>query len=232
MNGNRQLVNLVGLLLVVAILVAGVALVALPMYAQSRTIDANTVAVEQTNAIYEAQITQLAAADEEIDAVDADLATLRTAIPANTSLDDVFEIIAAASTRADVTISTIKVVDPEQWAPRAGVDTDPEAAAAAEAAADADAAPDPATDDGAAEGTGGSATDEAATDGTAAEEQVGPQPQQQLTVTIEVEVADAEAAMTFVDALGRGKRLIAPIDATLDDGTLTVTVLTFIRTED
>lgn len=229
MNSNRQLVNLVGLLLVVAIVVAGVALVALPMYAQSQTIDASTVTVEQTNAVYEAQIAQLAAAGEQVEAIDADLAALRSAIPAKTSLDDVFEIIAAASDRADVTISTIKVVDPEQWAPRAGVDTDP--AAAAEAAPDADAT-DPATDDGSAEGTDGSATDEAATGAAATEEPVGPQPQQQLTVTIEVEVPDAEAAMAFVDALGRGKRLIAPIDATLADGTLTVTVLTFIRTED
>lgn len=220
MNSNRQLVNLVGILLVVAILVAGVALVALPMYAQSQTIDANTVTVEQTNAIYEAQIAQLAAADEQIDAVDADLAALRTAIPAKTSLDDVFEIIAAASDRAHVTINTIKVVDPEDWMPRTGVETDPEAAAAAEAAPDADAATDPTTDDG------------SAPEGTATEEQIGPKPQQQLTVTIEVEVADAQAAMAFVDALGSGKRLIAPIDATLDDGTLTVTVLTFFRTED
>ncbi len=38
--------------------------------------------------------------------------------------------------------------------------------------------------------------------------------------------------MAFVDALGAGPRLISPIDATLDDGTLTVTVLTFMRTED
>lgn len=232
MNSNRQLVNLVGLLLVVAILVAGVALVALPMYAQSQTIDANTLSVEQTNAVFEVQIAQLTAAGEQVEAIDADLAALRSAIPAKTSLDDVFEIIAAASDRADVTISTIKVVDPEQWAPRAGVDTDPSAAAAAEAAPDADAATDPATDDGSAEVTDGSATDETATDEAATDEQVGPQPQQQLTVTIEVEVADAEAAMAFVDALGRGKRLIAPIDATLADGTLTVTVLTFIRTED
>ena len=65
---------------------------------------------------------------------------------------------------------------------------------------------------------------------TAPDAAVGPQ--QQLTVTIEVAAPDARTAMAFVDALGRGPRLLAPIDATLDDGTLTVTVLTFMRTED
>ena len=75
MNSNRQLINLAGLLIVIAILVAGVALVALPMWAQSRTIDENTMTVEQTNAVYEAQIAQLSAAGENIEEVDVDLAS-------------------------------------------------------------------------------------------------------------------------------------------------------------
>jgi hypothetical protein len=53
-----------------------------------------------------------------------------------------------------------------------------------------------------------------------------------VPLTIVVELADASQAAAFIDALGRGPRLLAPIDGTLDDGTLTVTALAFIRTEE
>lgn len=220
MNSNRQLINLAGLLIVIAILVAGVALVALPMWAQSRTIDENTMTVEQTNAVYEAQIAQLSAAGENIEEVDVDLAELRTAIPAATSLDDVFEIISAAAERTEVVVNLIKVGDAEKWMPRAGAADEGETQTPAEATTEdaEEATPAPNTEPVA------SASE------TAPDAAVGPQ--QQLTVTIEVAAPDARTAMAFVDALGRGPRLLAPIDATLDDGTLTVTVLTFMRTED
>lgn len=219
MNANRQLINLTGLLLVVAILVAGVALIALPMYTESQTIDSSTRSIEQTNSVYEAQITQLSAAEARIDEIDADLAALRAEIPAATRLDDVFEIIAAAADRVDAVVNTIKVGDAEQWVPRAGVGEEEELVATPEPEVDA-SAEQPASD----------SETTAATPPTEPDD--GPGPQQQLAVTIEVEVDDAKAAMAFVDALGRGKRLLAPIDAKLDDGTLTVTVLTFIRTEE
>jgi hypothetical protein len=51
-------------------------------------------------------------------------------------------------------------------------------------------------------------------------------------VTIRVAVPSAEAAAAFMDALGRGPRLLLPIDGTLDGPTLTVTALALVRTED
>jgi hypothetical protein len=39
-------------------------------------------------------------------------------------------------------------------------------------------------------------------------------------------------AAAFMDALGRGPRLLSPTNGTLTDGTLTVSALAFIRTGD
>lgn len=222
MNANRQLINLAGILVVVALLVAGIALIAMPMYAQSRETDADTRAVDQTNAVYEAQITQLSAQNERIDEIDAALASLRTAIPPQTTLDDVFELIADAVERTDVTVSSIKVGDAEPWSPRSGI-------AEGEEATPAPAEPTPDDGESATGGEADAETDPAPS--SPAPEVVEVNPQQQLLVTIEVEVSDADTAMEFVDLLGKGPRLVAPIDATLEDGILTASVLTFVRME-
>lgn len=226
MNSNRQLINLAGLLLVIAILVAGVALVALPMWAQSQTIDVNTLTVEQTNAVYEAQISQLSAAEDGIGQVDADLAALRAEIPVAMKLDEAFEIITTAASRAGVAIKTITFTDPEQWAPRAGIQEEGVAVVPSTPAAVDEKGEGEADSDAAAPAAGSASVDGAAVAAA------GPDPRQQLSATIVMDVPDAKSAMAFVDGLGVGPRVLAPIDAKLDDGTLTVTVLTFFRTED
>lgn len=214
MNSTKQLINLAGLVLVVAIVVAGIALLALPMYSQAQTIDGQTRTVAQTNAIYETQVAQLSAANDRIDEIDANLAELRDEIAAAPQLDDVFELINAAAERTEVTIETVAVADPEDFiarttvveeaaAPAATTDTAENAAAETEAPAETTAAP-----------------------------VEGPSLQRQVIITIDVKTDDPEAAARFIDELGRGPRLIAPIDGTYVDGeTLTATVLAFIRTE-
>lgn len=216
MSANKQFINLLGIVVVVAILVAGVALIALPMWSQSRTTDASTQTVAQTNAVYEVQVAQLTAAQDGETELDRELAELRADIPAITKFDDVFDIINDAASDLALTIQSIAIADAEDWTPRA---------AAVEAPAEAPAAGPESAD-------GAEATDSVAAPPAPASAEPTATSQRQAAVNIEIAVPDAKTATAFIDALGTGPRLISPLNATFDDGTLTVTVLTFFRTED
>lgn len=257
MNANKQLINLAGILAVVVVLVAGIALIAFPMYSESRAIDDQTRTVTTNNTIYEQQVAILAEAGARIDEIDADLAALRAQIAPETQLDDVHALIAEAAEQLDIRVVSVVADEVEPWLPRAQVDEDGNVVAeAAPAAADGEAT-------GA--GTSGAEATPAASDDTAAApatpaptvpETEGVSPQRQVLVTITLDLAlpfavgddegeaeeaavDAEeataralAASSFVDSLGGGPRLVLPIDVAYTDGTLVVSALTYFRTED
>lgn len=257
MTLSKQLINLLGILVAVIVLVAGGALIAFPMYSQALAIGANATNVAQSNAVYQAQIDGLSAANERIDEIDVDLAELRKEIAAQPQLDDAYEIIAAAAQRADVRIESVTASEMEAWLPRAGHDENGNAVEqstepAAGSGDSADAA-----------GDGSDATAAESTPKRAAPSADSPQRQIMLTVVIDVAQpyalavpgaeapavdADAEAApdaasvraaaterarkaSAFVDDLGGGPRLLAPVNIEYASGKLTLSVLTFIRTE-
>jgi hypothetical protein len=229
MNIPKQLINLLGAVVVIGVVVAGIALIALPMYGSSQTTDASARTVAQTNDVYDIQVQTLAAERERMDEITADLASLRRQIAAIPQLDDVFEIVIASAADTGATITSVTASDPEPWAPRGAAPDDPTATAPADESATADAEPtEPVVPEPSATET--DAADVAATAPT--DGATEPAPSQQVPLTIVVELADASQAAAFIDALGRGPRLLAPIDGTLADGTLTVTALAFIRTED
>lgn len=262
MNANKQLINLAGILGVVVVLVAGIALVAFPMYSESRAIDDQTRTVSTNNTIYEQQVAILAEAGARIDQIDADLAALRAQIASDTQLDDIHALIADTAKDLDIRVVSVAADDAEPWTPRTQVDEDGNVVA--EAA--------PAVADGG--GTGAAATpaptpaasgeDPAATPAApapAAPEGGDASPQRQVLITItldlslpfeaegdgetETDAEDGEAAVdaeevtaramtasSFVDALTRGARLVLPINVAYTNGTLVVSALTYFRTED
>jgi len=205
MNGlNKQFINVIGIV-VVAVLIAGVALIALPMWSQSQATDASTRTVAQTNAMYQAQIDQLSAAEERIEQIDAHIAGMRTEIAGFSQLDDVFKIIIDAAETHELILDRVTASDPEPFTPRGTGVSEASATTGDEGSGSAAA---PASDP--------------------------PSGQRQIAVTIEVPVPDAVTAMAFVDDLRVGPRLLLPIDVSLSasNSKLTVTLLTFIRTED
>lgn len=226
MNIPKQLINLLGAVVVIGVIVAGVALIALPMYGSSQTTDASARTVAQTNDVYDIQVQTLSAERERMDETTADLANLRRQIAAIPQLDDVFEIVIASAADTGARITNVSAGDPEDWASRG--------TAVGEAAAAADTPT--ATEPSATAPPADAGTDAAAADSSAASDAAAPpagdSPWRQVPLTIVVELADAAQAAAFIDALGRGPRLLAPIDGTLDEGTLTVTALAFIRTEE
>ena len=228
MTLNKQLINLAGILAVLVIVVAGVVLAAVPMISQASATDSQTQTVAQSNAVYEAQVTQLTTAQQGIADIGANLTDLRTEIAAQPKLDDVLEIVDKAVAQTGATVESIAVADPVSFVPRgAVVDTTGTGVPVA--------APTPAPAATSGESGGDTAPSDAATtepapaapaDGAAVT------PQAQVLITVTVTIADAKTAATFLDALRVGPRRILPIDAKLDDGKLTVQALTFIRTDD
>ncbi|MCT9821616.1 hypothetical protein N3K63_15120 [Microbacterium sp. W1N] len=225
MTLNKQLINLLGILVVVGILIAGIALIAVPMVGQAQTTASQTATVEQTNAVYEAQIAQLTAAQADQAQLDADTAALRAEIPASTQFDDVFEIAINAAVTHQLTIQSVTMAEPAPWVPRTSVADDGTAAPAE---------PAPATDapaeDAAGEGTADAAGD-AGTGAAAPAADPASTPRQQAVATITVPAPDFEAATAFVDSLQDGLRLLNPVNFEYTGGILTVTVNTFIRTD-
>lgn len=237
MNLPKNLINLLGLVVVLGVVVAGLVLVALPMWGGAQKTQASAASVAQTNAVYDAQLQALRAASERTEEIDASLDELGAEISAIPQMDDVFEIVAEAASSTGVVIVSIKAGDLEAWVPRAPVTEFSDPAnpgqstddTAAESSTDSSAAPASGAD-----GSSGAAESSTeTTDPSAGVE--GDTPQQQVTVTIEVTAPTAAAAAAFIDALGLGPRLIAPVDATLDpavdEGNLVVNALAFIWAE-
>lgn len=250
MNANRQLINLAGVLLVVVLLVTGVALVAMPLYAQSGSTDLQTVTVAQQNSLYEQQIAELTAAAEGIDAIDADLSALRSEIAADAQLDDVHRLIATAAATGDVHVESVTIDEAATFVPRNAASEQ----AGAEAAASSAEAPVQDGAEDAADGADETADDTAVDTAPTGDEELGPQ--QQILVTVTVDLAtpfvsppkdsgsdkidfdpaelnrQSRAAAAFVDALRAGPRLVSPVEIELIDGKLTVAALTYYRVED
>lgn len=222
MNLPKQIINLLGAVLAVAILIAGGALIALPMYGGAQATEAGTRTVAQTNDIYDIQVSQLAAEAESIDETTADVAALRAEIAKIPQLDDVYELVITAAQDTAAVIVRVSAADAETWIPRSGLDP-------AGQAVEVEPAAEP---DAEAEIPAGDSAEPPADPASESAVDTAESPQRQVPVTIEVAIADAAAAAEFIDALGMGPRLLLPIDGTFADGTLTVTALAFIQTED
>jgi hypothetical protein len=222
-NIPKQLINLLGVVLVIGVVVAGVCLIALPMYGASQTTNAQARTVAETNSVYDIQVQQLSAEKQRMTEITASLDDLRREIADIPKLDDAYEIVLAAAAETGATITSIAAAEPEPWTPLVPAAEDPSATAPAP---EQTAPAEPTT--GAA-GAGPSA-DVAAETPSGAETEASPQ--QQIPLTITVEIADAAQAAAFMDALGRGPRLISPSNGTLTDGTLVVSALAFIRTQE
>ncbi len=251
MTLNKQLINLLGILFAVVVLVAGLALIAYPMFAQAQTLDKNTSTVAQTNAVYQTQIDALSAAEAKSDELDANLAALRQQIAATPKLDDVYEIVDTAAKRADVRVESVTADAESPWVARTAVDENGNVVEATPTPAATDAATDTSTD-------ASTSTDATAQAPAASTES----PQRQVLVTVTIDLAqpytvdeategdaaanadadpvevrttltdEAQKAADLVDAFGGGPRLLSPINVAFSDGKLTLSTLAFIRTED
>jgi hypothetical protein len=227
----KQLITVIGLIVSLGVIALGIAVVALPMWVQSLSIDAETATVTDTNALYQAQVDALEAEQERQGEIEASVAALRTEIPATGRFDDVFEVIGRAAVAAGVTIVSATAGESAAFVVRTTA-IEPGAEPVAEVAA--------VPEDGA---DGTTATDDTAvaTDGTGADTGAAApvdaplSGRQQVDFTIQVTANDMAQATRFLDALRAGPRLLDSITATTTQtGTaveVQVSALTFVDSE-
>lgn len=227
MNLPKQLINLLGFVVVIAVLAIGGALVAAPLYSQSLNTDADTARVGQTNAQYDAQVQSLLAAQKELPRTKNEVAALRTQLSSAADRDDVFELVSAAVATADATVTSVSAGDIVAFAAPAADDAEAAAAPTTDAPA-TDASADAAAAASSPADTAGPTTTAAGTDDDG---------RSQVPFTITVDTGSPEDAAEFLDGLREGPRLVAITHSALsqssgaDDAasyTLTVDALAFI----
>ena len=219
---QKGIITVIGLVVSVGIVVLALVLGALPVYLQSVAVDVETASVANTNAIYQAQVDNLRAEQENLDTINASVAGLRAQIPASAQLDDVFEVIGRAAEEADVDIVSISAGQQVAFTPHAGVVDE--------------TAPPPA--DSSTDATGGSADGTGVDDGTGTGDAQTPAPasgRQQVDFAIQVTAPDMDHVTDFLDQLRAGPRLLSSISATTvtgDEGlTVQVSALTYVDSE-
>ncbi|WP_374312575.1 hypothetical protein [Microbacterium sp.] len=233
----KQLITAIGLVVSLGIVTLAVVLIAVPLWAQSLSVDAQTATVASTNQIYEAQVQALQADSERQDEIDASVAALRTQIPAAAELDDVFEVIARAAAASGVIISSATAGEPTAFTVRT---TSTEIGAEPAVAAPVDDASAGSEDAGAGDAATAEGDDVAVDPNaptTAAPDEGAPLTgRQQIDFTILVTANDMAQATAFLDELRTGPRLLSAITAvTNQTGTavdVQVSALTFVDSEE
>lgn len=223
----KQLVTALGLIVSLGVIALGVFLVAMPLYFQAVGVDGQTATVANTNAIYQAQVDHLTAQEENLEQINAEVAGLRSQIPATAQLDDVFEVVGRAAEASGASLTSVTAGEQVLFTTRTGV-VDADAAVVAPAPAPE---PTPSATEGVASTTTETTTDAAAGGGVAAT--AG---RQQVDFVISASATDMAQATAFLDALRAGPRLLNSITATTTqsgEGTFDVqiTALTFMDAE-
>lgn len=221
----KHLVTAIGLVVSLGVIAMGVSLVALPVYLQAVGVGAQTTTVANTNAAYQAQVDSLHAQQENLDAINANVAQLRSQIPATGQLDDVFEVVARAAEASGISITAVTAGEQVAFAARAGV-TEGDGTATAPAPE-----PTPVPTTGAADSITGAPT--VAPDAAAEGATSG---RQQVDFAISATAADMEQATVFLDALRDGPRLLSSITATTNQSgegsfDMQISALTYLDAE-
>lgn len=213
----KQLINIIGTLIVVLVVVLGVVLGVVPLSSQTGQVHTEATTVRQSNDIFDAQVRQLKAVDKP--ELETRLAGLRKEIPEVALNDDVFELINSAAAATASTVESVTATEPESWV--TPVIEGEEPAPAEEVPAPEDA---PGGDDTAA------ATEEAPVPAEPAES-----PRKSLPFAIQVTAADMTSAAAFVDALRAAPRLVRietvafTLNAATPDAVPTVSVSVALR---
>lgn len=234
MTASRRLINLAGTLLVVVALVAGTMLTALPIFFESRELNAQERDVAAANQLLQTQIDVLRAKEAELPVVEQDLAELHEQFPGIPQLDDATQLVVNAAGKVDAAIESVQFGSFEPFAPRdAAVIAEqlPQTATGVTPSAEPEENGTNGNGDGSGEAgvADGSPTDTGAS--PAAPAAPGIEGQLQFPVTIAVNAPDQAAANRFLDELRDGPRLLR-IDtvnaSTGEDDSVTLTVTGFV----
>lgn len=206
MNLPKKLINILGGTVVLGILVAGVTVVALPVFLKATDLDSQRQQEQQANASRQIQVEALRNQAKARASLDADVTGLKRQIPADRDVDSVLDTAVSAAAASGTTITAVAVQDSVGFALADG--GDPETAAPAASKATATSTPS----GGTATGTGtstGSGTSAGATTGAS-----------QFRVKITVHAENTDKVTGFVEALRTGSRLLRIDGVTVTAGTV------------
>lgn len=228
MTASRRLINLAGTLLVIIALVAGTMLTALPIYFESRQLNAQEHDVASANQLLQTQIDVLRAKEAELPQVEQDLAELHAQLPGIPQLDDASQLVVKAAGKVDAAIESVQFGDFTPFAPRDAatvIEQLPQTATGI--------TPSAAPDSGKNGGTNGKGSGDSTATGGSGSAGPSTDKQRQFPVTIIVTAPDQTGANRFLDELRAGPRLlrIDTVNASTDKGDsvrLTVTGLVFV----
>ena len=218
---SKSLITLIGVVVSIAVIALGFFLVALPIWVESVSVDAQTQTVQTTNALYQSQVDTLQEQEDNLAAINEEVSGLRTQIPASGQLDDVFEVIGRAAEASGASILSITAGETTAFVVRTGIEDDGVVEAPP---AEATPAPD------------ASATPEAGAADDAGTPVVAAPGRQQVDFAITVTAPNMDQATAFLDALRAGPRLLSSVTATASDNgeggvALQVSALTFVDQE-
>ncbi|WP_442575424.1 hypothetical protein ACSBPH_16650 [Microbacterium sp. F51-2R] len=224
----RSLINLIGAVVMVAVLALGIFLVAVPVGLQALDVVGQTATVANTNAVYQAQVDNLTEQQKHLDAIQASVAGLQAQITPANDLDDVFELVATAADGAGVAITGITAGDPIAFVEREGATAIDETtqATAAQQAAEASTS-DPAATPAPTDGSGSDSSSAVQSSGAA-----GPVGRTQVDFSVNVTADSLDQVVAFLDGLRGGPRLLGQVQTTVSStGTgfdVTLSALTFV----
>ncbi|MDL9981379.1 hypothetical protein [Microbacterium candidum] len=234
----KQLINLIGILVAVAVLALGIFLVAMPLATQALGTLASADQVDQTNKLYQAQVDALTKAKENKAETDAAVAELRAQIPAVPHLDDVFALVGRAAQSSGVTITSIAAGTPAAFVPPVGAQANgqpapvPAPSPSATASGIVGQAQNDRDQSNAQTAQENAATGAAA--GTTAQP-AAPAPsttRTQIGFTITVTAVNLDQITAFLDALREGPRLLSNVSSVVaqNNGSAqaSVNALTFV----
>lgn len=235
----KQLINLIGILVSVAVLALGIFLVAMPLATQALGTYAQSQQVAQTNTLYQAQVDALTTAKQNKAQTDAAVAALRAQIPEMPQLDQVFDLVATASQSSSVSITSVTAGTPSPFVARTAATPvgDPNTTSAAPSPSPSATAPgavgqaQQARDQANAQ-TG--ATDEAsgAAGGTNPTTPTTSRTRTQIDFAITVTAKTMDQVTAFLDALRAGPRLLSNVTSVVAPSgngiALSVTALTYV----
>ncbi|WP_457101721.1 hypothetical protein [Microbacterium sp. P5_E9] len=204
------MVTALGLVISLGVIALGFFLVALPIIVQAFSVDGQTAVVASTNAIYQAQVDELSKEEENLEQINASVLGLRSQIPVDGQLDDVFEVIGRAAATSGVALTSVTAGQQVAFAPRSS--TEPAGTVA------------PTDDTGATEGSAETTAVDPGSPG-----------RQQVDFSIQATAADMGEVTAFLDALRAGPRLLNSItvfSAEAGEGiTVQISALTYVHAE-
>lgn len=124
MNIPSRLINLIGAVTVVGVLLAGLVLVALPVYLGSKEVDAMRLSAQQANDLTQLRIDSLAKMQDDLPDLQDKVRNLRSEIPQVNRIDTVSRLASQAATDSGATLLEMQVSDPEEYSAPTGPTTD------------------------------------------------------------------------------------------------------------